>query len=491
VIRYGDSGMVVKSYNSFLEHRDLEIKLATEILEKIDNSIASISGQIKYVEKLSNTKKIHFIIYVKSHERFKYVELAKDYLEKSPWYTLGDVADARRGRDFRFTMDTINRYVYVAVKPSNQLAGRLWSDVNELMTASLSLLGKRNTPITIAEADELIDEAKEKASDVVGHDADDIKRFDKDYNTLAQSISASHAVNDLVGGVPDKAFITGNKWHPDIVRFQMKDHGMRNYNSSDLVFAKGESYFGVSLKKKMKRNDADPTLLNKSFGGIINTPKFDLLREVLDVKTNMFYNGVIRNAMKEKMIVEEKQLVDDDWKKHISTISNAYVNDQLKSFNSLFKDIAEAINKYNYEIAEALLSLVFKTDLKELEPAFEFSLVTGIGRNLKRGMEVHEAEVYPLGVIIETIRCLTWDEGVDENGEYESYQHMPRLEFNSRKKQAFEEGATATKLYHVIMIGDIEILELEIRYKGTFTAQPQFFATMTKAFKGEVEKRIV
>ena len=57
------------------------------------------------------------------------------------------------------------------------------------------------------------------------------------------------------------------------------------------------------------------------------------------------------------------------------------------------------------------------------------------------------------------------------------------IEFNNRKIQAFDVGATAAKLFYVVKVGGMDIIKIELRYKGSFTAQPQFFAVFTNKFK--------
>ena len=45
-----------------------------------------------------------------------------------------------------------------------------------------------------------------------------------------------------------------------------------------------------------------------------------------------------------------------------------------------------------------------------------------------------------------------------------------------------DEGGAA-KVKFDLMKGSVIIMHMELRYKGTFTAQPQFFATITPEFK--------
>jgi hypothetical protein len=63
---------------------------------------------------------------------------------------------------------------------------------------------------------------------------------------------------------------------------------------------------------------------------------------------------------------------------------------------------------------------------------------------------------------------------VNKNGE---------IEFNNIKVQSFDVGATAAKLFYVEKVGTLDIIKIELRYKGSFTAQPHFFAVFTSKFK--------
>ena len=41
----------------------------------------------------------------------------------------------------------------------------------------------------------------------------------------------------------------------------------------------------------------------------------------------------------------------------------------------------------------------------------------------------------------------------------------------------------AAKVFFTLFKGNYDILDIELRYKGSFTAMPQFFATTTNTFK--------
>ena len=51
------------------------------------------------------------------------------------------------------------------------------------------------------------------------------------------------------------------------------------------------------------------------------------------------------------------------------------------------------------------------------------------------------------------------------------------------KLNAYEEGATAAKNFYTIKDNKADILNIEIRYKGEYTANPQFQCNVTVNFK--------
>ena len=63
------------------------------------------------------------------------------------------------------------------------------------------------------------------------------------------------------------------------------------------------------------------------------------------------------------------------------------------------------------------------------------------------------------------------------------------------RKHAFEEGATAAKLFYTMLIGKknpVSIVDLEVRYKGTLTSEPQFqvFMSMRQNNFSQMYKKI-
>ena len=101
------------------------------------------------------------------------------------------------------------------------------------------------------------------------------------------------------GGDPtaQKVFLTGNVWPNEVEKFRIKAYGFDDYNSSDfIVKTKDKDYFGVSLKKKPKKNSADPTLINKAFDTVLNGNEFNKIKEEITELRTEYFAGLVRQA---------------------------------------------------------------------------------------------------------------------------------------------------------------------------------------------------
>jgi len=108
-------------------------------------------------------------------------------------------------------------------------------------------------------------------------------------------LKSSHGQgNDAVA---EKVFLTGNVWPKEVEKFRIKAYGFDDYNSSDFIVKTGDKkYFGVSLKKKPKKNSADPTLINKAFDTVLNGQQFNKIKEeITDLRTE-YFAGLVRQA---------------------------------------------------------------------------------------------------------------------------------------------------------------------------------------------------
>ena len=149
-------------------------------------------------------------------------------------------------------------------------------------------------------------------------------------------------------------------------------------------------------------------------------------------------------------------------------------------FNQYFFDMDQLIRnpKVMRPLAIGLLNIIFKVDLKRLikdrsrySEEFVFTLITGSGDLVDQGVTVKPAEVIPEAnsttVLMELIS--------NPNTIY-------KLQKPQNYRQAFERNPDGAKLKYEIFANDQNIALLEIRYKGSITAEPQFQAYITPTF---------
>jgi len=343
--------------------------------------------------------------------------------------------------------------------------------------------------------------------------------------------------------VCDKVYLTGDKWPDDVKKYEVDAYGFKSYNSSDIIFQwknpKGLAFYGVSLKKKPSVKDTDPTLINKAFDSVLTgeTPKEikelgKIKQEVQEARTKYFAR-VVREAVKAKYIkigkgslpTNDKQLmgirvygevknvfkakekfalINIKGKGRLDLINplkqtdpnifqikdgksyrefkkgelrdkrlsmRAFVNGKLASTDSVFNVMVKVMNKYADKFASALLNLVLKTNLyNELdENQFAFALVTAAGSIDKDGNPKNLGVIKAKGLY--TVLC-----GLSALNKGPSKYEMVL----DKQKNKDSDGA---KVFLTLKKGKINILDLQLKYKGDFLGQPQFAATLTKDFK--------
>ena len=161
-----------------------------------------------------------------------------------------------------------------------------------------------------------------------------------------------------------------------------------------------------------------------------------------------------------------------------------FVNKKLsEKDNKLYSAFIKVMNDNADLFAESLLNLILKSklydklDVNELKKyQFNFALVTGIADTNKKNntVTISRADVLPL----ETTLCgLTRLEKMFKNKKYE-------IKIDKQKS----ERSKGAKVFLKLIRGDVTILDLEIRYKGAFTPQPQFQATINDQYKKLLEK---
>ena len=355
---------------------------------------------------------------------------------------------------------------------------KIHENTQELMVACLVLLGKKYGTVKHPDTNILIRDAESKYSNVVGSKErmELLDQFAENYNDLATAVSSSNSILDIVGGV-SKVFWTGKGWDSEIAPFNPPMGNIKDYNSSDIVVLGSDGiYYGFSLKKKASSKDVDPTLINKPITGdksFLNGVIAQSELDNIEASKEAFFDLVLKKHYK-KTSAELKKLSDGEKGKMIRDISQTQMGTYLKSSdNKFFKTADSIIRKGNgTDFAIAFMEQIFRTNLTKIESAgeFKFYLLTGIGKNGAEQLSVEAAEVKDLPSTVEAISKVV-AKGL-------------KTVVTKGKKQAWDDGAGAAKIFHTIVSSGIPLVNIEIRYKGSYTANPQFQAVATPIFKG-------
>jgi hypothetical protein len=350
---------------------------------------------------------------------------------------------------------------------------------------------------------------------------------------LAGGISAAYGVRKYLsssgesGGssLSPSIYMTGNVWPKEVEKFRASAFGFEDYNSADVIAtADKRTFYGISLKKKRKTNAGEPTLINKAFDSVLDGKQFDSVKEELASVRSNYFSQIVIDAVDEGIILKEHIVNYDQLKKtptgrkelfeakqrdkklfdrsYIDTKGSAklkngykdentkdpksmryYVNKRLsEKDNPLWKEFILVMNKYSDLFADSLINIILKTELfKELDKKdldnykFNFFLVTGVGDVTSKGeVQIGQATVLPLKT---TLCGLTRINQMYKNKKYE-------IVLNKSKQSESE----AAKVFLQLKKGDLTLLDLEIRYKGAFTPQPQFQGTLHPDFKKLLQK---
>lgn len=463
-----------------LQYEGDDESFALSVLSDIDDQIGSINTEIEIDKRAgkTNSKKVAVSQVMPDKDRTKFASLANEIIDKHPELERGPVPAARKEKDYAVKYKDMDRYIYVNCRPDGKRSAA-GDDPNELMTAALCLKSSLKLPTNSDEMDALIKDVKLGLKKVKGYKQGQVDSLEGDYPNLCQAVSAAKAIHDAGYGGADMVYLTGQAWDDDVKQFQRTKYGMKDFNSSDFIVKKGNNYLGVSLKKKKRIAEGDPTLINKGFSTLLQDKKFDRIMKQLDDKTGLFYLKVLARGKREGKL--SKELLADmektrpntrNWKQFIQRVDNEIVNRELKSSSSLFKDMANIIMKNKNMIADQLIQLIFKADLKELQKVnFDFALVTGVGDyGPQKGVVVEAGEYKDIDTVTTKLDELASKGSVD-------------LVFTPGSTQAFQPGATAAVLKFDLVMGGVPLCNISLRYKGNFRSAPSFLATMTPEFK--------
>ena len=190
--------------------------------------------------------------------------------------------------------------------------------------------------------------------------------------------------------------------------------------------------------------------------------------ESIEKSKELFFDYVVFKHTKKSVKgvdVKEKNKI-------ISTISQKQMGVYLKDRrNTFFRRVDQVLTKHSEEFVKAFIELLFRTKMKDIEDGgeFKFYLLTGIGRFIGGTVEVEEAENKDMP---QTIEALT-----------KIFNSKLTMTKTPGKLNAWEKGAGAAKVFFSIISDGAQIINLEIRYKGSYTANPQFQAVATADFK--------
>lgn len=325
-------------------------------------------------------------------------------------------------------------------------------------------------------------------------------------------ISAAKAVKQWVSKYPgmgqdpiaQTVFMTGNIWPTEVNDFRIDAFGFDDYNSSDIIFKPAtKKYFGISLKKKPKPTSPDPTLINKAFDTVLQGNKFDSIKEELTSVRVEYFAGQVRQAHEDGILYipnivnlsdeelfygrnRDKTIFKRPYPNTKGSLSGGYDNDTApdamrkfvnadlaKQNNILFRRLIQAMNNNADLFADSLINLVLKTNLYDELAArnlgnytFGFALVTGIGE-IRQGRPIaHEGKSYDLHTVL--------------NGLSQLKANKQKYQINVDIEKKAE--STAAKTYFTLSKSGVTILNLELRYKGDKTPQPQFLGTISSEF---------
>ena len=371
----------------------------------------------------------------------------------------------------------------------------------------------------------------------------DNKKVEAYIANIVAGFSAAIGVKDFMKtmgdnvDIVDNVYLTGSKWPDDVkdFRLQNEDTGF-DYNSSDLIASTDDkTFYGISLKKKKNVKGADPTLINKAYDTFLQGDgpdgAYKKAREDMLYARQQYFPKIMKQAqrmgyisipgllsMNDKDIWGSK-VYDPKKKKNVALINlkgtNAktdeidpeltqfpdslfrpkggvkgmrdFINNDLSDKNNeLYKEFERVIEENAEPFAEGLIDIVLKTQMQSKLRAkdigdyhFEFCLVTGfadftIRKPIQNSVLIlNAASVKPQHSILCGLANLA-----GHNSKYE-------MKYDKIKK--YKSGAS--KLFYTLKRGRMPILDIQLRYKGDFKQQPQFFATLSEKFISQMHKK--
>ena len=135
----------------------------------------------------------------------------------------------------------------------------------------------------------------------------------------------------------------------------------------------------------------------------------------------------------------------------------------------------------DYNPNKRFMELLFRTKLgtDDKNPInqnlFKFFLLTGIGKKTGQEVIVETADVHDLPSAITLVTRVN-------ESDLEMKKTIGKLHAWERDPETGKQSKAA-KLFYTIFSDKVPIIDLQVRYKGSYTANPQFQAVATAKFK--------
>lgn len=279
----------------------------------------------------------------------------------------------------------------------------------------------------------------------------------------------------------------------DVFRSEENKELKINNNTLNKINAAFNTFYNNLLKTKI--NEFVPP----------NDKNYDALFDAM-AGIGKYKNFSSGKAVKKVFMDKIKNLSGEEWKQVLSNINGLMPGDKIKEkigkeaarkikdntrdiINTALKRKGSALEtlleilkdqKISSGLGKSLIKIIYKGDLSKLvKYDFEFAVCLGVG-SFKNGKgEVDKGVYEPVKTLEETI------EKVRTSGipKVKNIKILDPTLTVSKKQKEFNDSQTAAKLFFDLKIKDLTLANIEIRYKGSYTSSPQFFATMSKEFR--------
>lgn len=223
---------------------------------------------------------------------------------------------------------------------------------------------------------------------------------------------------------------------------------------------------------------------------IITDIKYTNLLKTMQPEDDSFLRGYIQAYLAEfgdmsvgeikKILINENTKLSKILEQTLNVVSTETINSLLKGDKSVLKVVKNIIDRDGDLIADLILRSTLKPDIRELLDkaiseenlqSFDFALITGSGRAVKKDdkpLVVDKYSIQPIANIVKLFADI--------------------LDVPSTLDHKDKEKSDAATLRYTLKKGKLNLLNIEIRYKGNIRSQPTILATMIPSLKKMISK---